>query len=65
MKADFRTYDNKKGFCDFDNFSIKSLDELYPSFYGDLVLGFHYCSFNNSTKNGFLIVVFILAISFT
>jgi len=50
MKADFRTYDNKKGFCDFDNFSIKSLDELYPSFYGDLVLGFHYCSFNNSTK---------------
>lgn len=50
MKADFMTFDRKKGFIEFDDYSIKGIDELFPNFYGELATAFHYCSFNNFKK---------------
>lgn len=50
MKADFMIFDRKKGFIEFDDFSIRGIDELFPSFYGELATAFHYCSFNNFKK---------------
>lgn len=58
MKADFRTFDRKKGFVDFDNYSIRGIDDLFPSFYGELASSFHYCTFNNfSREDGYTLTL--------
>lgn len=54
IKADFDIYDNKKGYIDFKNYSLKYICDLYPNFIGKTVSSFHYCSFNKVNKNGVL-----------
>ncbi|WP_044402026.1 hypothetical protein [Lacinutrix sp. Hel_I_90] len=50
IKADFISKIGNKT-CDFDNKTITSIDEFYPTCYGDLHSGLHYSPFQNSFKN--------------
>lgn len=50
VKADFITKIGNKIY-DFDNKTITSINEFYPTRYGDLQSGLHYTPFQNSSKN--------------